>query len=73
EIINAVLEAQKSGIPMFQIAVPGTGEKVQLPGRNLTLSELRRQRMQFTKLNRQVPLKIEKIPELFVNYLNINL
>ncbi|KAJ2392356.1 kti12, chromatin associated [Coemansia sp. RSA 2559] len=73
EIINAVLEAQKSGIPMFQIVVPGTGEKVQLPGRNLTLSELRRQRMQFTKLNRQVPLKIEKIPELFVNYLNINL
>ncbi|KAJ1663521.1 kti12, chromatin associated [Coemansia sp. RSA 1813] len=73
EIINAVLEVQKSGVPMYQIVVPGTDEKVQLPGRSLTLSELRRLRMQFTKLNRQVPLKIDKIPELFVNYMNINL
>ncbi|KAI9506241.1 elongator complex associated protein Kti2 [Coemansia spiralis] len=73
EIINAVLEAQKSGVPTFEVVVPGTAEKVKLPGRSLTLSELRRLRMQFTKLNRQVPLKIDKIPVLFVNYLNINL
>ncbi|KAJ2518604.1 kti12, chromatin associated [Coemansia sp. RSA 2049] len=73
EIIAAVLDAQKSGVPMYEIVVPGTSEKIRLPGRSLTLSELRRLRMQFTKLNRQVPLKIDKIPELFVSYLNINL
>ncbi|KAJ2414396.1 kti12, chromatin associated, partial [Coemansia sp. RSA 2531] len=73
DIINALLESQKSGVPMSEVVVPGTKDKVRMPGRNLTLSELRRYRMQFTKLNRQVPLKIDKIPSLFVNYLNINL
>ncbi|KAJ2815794.1 kti12, chromatin associated [Coemansia sp. 'formosensis'] len=73
DIINALLESQKSGVPMSEVVVPGTADKVRMPGRNLTLSELRRYRMQFTKLNRQVPLKIDKISSLFVNYLNINL
>ncbi|KAJ2859839.1 kti12, chromatin associated [Coemansia aciculifera] len=73
DIINALLESQKSGVPMSEVVVPGTKDKVRMPGRNLTLSELRRYRMQFTKLNRQVPLKIDKISTLFVNYLNINL
>ncbi|KAJ2104459.1 kti12, chromatin associated [Coemansia sp. S100] len=73
DIINALLESQKSGVPMSEVVVPGTKDKVRMPGRNLTLSELRRYRMQFTKLNRQVPLKIDKISSLFVNYLNINL
>ncbi|KAJ2368896.1 kti12, chromatin associated [Coemansia sp. RSA 2610] len=73
EIINAVLESQQSGVPMSQVVVPGSTEKVHMPGRNLTLPELRRQRMQFTKLNRQVPLQVDKIAETFVHYLNINL
>ncbi|KAJ1820232.1 kti12, chromatin associated [Coemansia sp. RSA 2675] len=73
DIINALLESQKSGVPMSEVVVPGTNDKVRMPGRNLTLSELRRYRMQFTKLNRQVPLKIDKISSQFVNYLNINL
>ncbi|KAJ2579327.1 kti12, chromatin associated [Coemansia sp. RSA 1836] len=73
DIINAILESQKSGVPMSEVAVPGTCDRVRMPGRSLTLSELRRYRMQFTKLNRQVPLKIDKISALFVNYLNINL
>ncbi|KAJ2768314.1 kti12, chromatin associated [Coemansia nantahalensis] len=73
EVITAILESQKSGVPVAQLPVPGTAERVRMPGRSLTLSELRRQRMQFTRLNRQVPLQIEKIAELFVKYLNINL
>ncbi|KAJ2888188.1 kti12, chromatin associated [Coemansia aciculifera] len=73
DIVNAILESQKSGVPTSQVVVPGTCDKVQMPGRNLTLSELRRYRMQFTKLNRQVPLKIDKIATQFVNYLNISL
>ncbi|KAJ2081665.1 kti12, chromatin associated [Coemansia sp. RSA 988] len=73
EIINAILESQRSGVPMSHVVVPGTKEKVQMPSRNLTLSELRRMRMQFTKLNRHMPSQINRIAELFVNYLNINL
>ncbi|KAJ2898317.1 kti12, chromatin associated, partial [Coemansia aciculifera] len=65
DIVNAILESQKSGVPTSQVVVPGTCDKVQMPGRNLTLSELRRYRMQFTKLNRQVPLKIDKIATQF--------
>ncbi|KAJ1727032.1 kti12, chromatin associated [Coemansia biformis] len=73
EVIGAVLESQKSGVPVALLPVPGTVERVRMPGRSVTLSELRRQRMQFTKLNRQIPLQIDKIAELFVKYLNINL
>ncbi|KAJ2724533.1 kti12, chromatin associated [Coemansia sp. Benny D115] len=73
QVIEAVLEAQSSGVPMTEVTVAGANEKVQMPGRNLTLSELRRLRMQFTKLNRQVPLKIETIADSFISYLNINL
>ncbi|KAJ1895752.1 kti12, chromatin associated [Kickxella alabastrina] len=72
-VISAVLDAQKSGVPMHELPVPGSAKKVRMPGRNLTLSELRRLRMQFTKLNRQVPLNIESIADIFVEYLNINL
>ncbi|KAI9473055.1 kti12, chromatin associated [Coemansia sp. RSA 989] len=73
EIITALMDAQNSGVPMSHVVVPGTTEKVEMPGRTLSLSELRRQRIQFTKLNRQAPLQIDKIAELFVKYLNINL
>ncbi|KAJ2710608.1 kti12, chromatin associated [Coemansia spiralis] len=73
DVITAILESQKSGVPVAQLPVPGTPERVRMPGRSLTLSELRRLRMQFTKLNRQAPLHIDKIAELFVKYLNINL
>ncbi|KAJ1823094.1 kti12, chromatin associated [Coemansia sp. RSA 2599] len=72
EIIGAVLESQNSGVPMFEVAVPGSSKKVRMPGRNLTLSELRRVRMQFTKLNKQVPLKVDAIADAFAEYLNIN-
>ncbi|KAJ1648162.1 kti12, chromatin associated [Coemansia erecta] len=73
EIIAALLDSQNSGVPMSELAVPGSLKKVQMPGRNLTLSELRRVRMQFTKLNKQVPLKVDAIADAFVEYLNINL
>ncbi|KAJ1725245.1 kti12, chromatin associated [Coemansia erecta] len=71
DVVARVMDAQKSGVPMYEVVV-GRG-KVRLPGRCLTLSELRRLRMQFTKLNKQVPLKVEAISDAFVEYLNINL
>ncbi|KAI8324225.1 protein KTI12 [Martensiomyces pterosporus] len=73
EVITAVLEAQKSGVPMSEVLVPGTDTRVQMPGRNLTLAELRRLRRQFTNLNRLVTLKVDRVPELFVEYLNTSL
>ncbi|KAJ2422224.1 kti12, chromatin associated [Coemansia sp. RSA 2524] len=73
DVITAILDSQKSGVPMSYVVVPGSSEKVNMPGRNLTLSELRRLRMQFSKLNRQAPLQVGQIAESFVNYLNINL
>ncbi|KAJ2228152.1 kti12, chromatin associated [Coemansia sp. RSA 485] len=73
EVIAGVLESQNSGVPMSEVVVPGSSKKVRMPGRNLTLSELRRVRMQFTKLNKQVPLKVDAIADAFVEYLNINL
>ncbi|KAJ1952661.1 kti12, chromatin associated [Linderina pennispora] len=73
EVITAVLDAQKSGVPMSEIAAPGSGTKVQMPGRNVTLAELRRLRRQFTNLNRMATPKIDRVPELFVDYLNTNL
>ncbi|KAJ2786506.1 kti12, chromatin associated [Coemansia interrupta] len=72
DVVARVLDAQKSGVPMSEITVGG-GKKVRMPGRSLTLSEMRRLRMQFTKLNKQVPLKVEAIEDAFVEYLNINL
>ncbi|KAJ2824143.1 kti12, chromatin associated [Coemansia erecta] len=73
DVITAILDSQKSGVPMSQVVVPGALERVNMPGRNLTLSELRRLRMQFTKLNRQAPVQVDQIAESFVAYLNINL
>ncbi|ORX67968.1 chromatin associated protein KTI12 [Linderina pennispora] len=73
EVITAVLDAQKSGVPMSEIAAPGSGTKVQMPGRNVTLAELRRLRRQFTNLNRMATPKIDRVPELFVDYLSTNL
>ncbi|KAJ1958070.1 kti12, chromatin associated [Dipsacomyces acuminosporus] len=73
DVINAILEAQKSGVPMSEVLVPGTDKRVQMPGRNITLAELRRLRRQFTNINRLVTLKIDRVPELFVDYLNTTL
>lgn len=73
EVISAVLEAQKSGVPMSECKVPECEERVKLPGRGVTLSELRRHRMNFTKLNKQSPLSVDRIAVLFVNYLNLHL
>ncbi|KAJ1861440.1 kti12, chromatin associated [Coemansia sp. RSA 2703] len=71
DVVASVLDAQKSGVPMSEVVVGS--KRVSLPGRCLTLSEMRRLRMQFTKLNKQVPLKVEAISDAFVDYLNINL
>ncbi|KAJ2160481.1 kti12, chromatin associated [Coemansia sp. RSA 552] len=69
-VVAAVMDAQKSGIPMSHVPVPGAHAQVSLPGRSLSLAELRRHRLQFTKLNRQVPIPVDKIASAFVDYLN---
>ncbi|KAJ2783029.1 kti12, chromatin associated [Coemansia javaensis] len=72
-VVAAILDAQRSGVPVALLPVPGTAARVRMPARALTPSELRRQRMQFTSLNRQAPLPADRIAELFVEYLNISL
>ncbi|KAL1921817.1 uncharacterized protein VTP21DRAFT_10459 [Calcarisporiella thermophila] len=75
EIIDAVLEGQKTlGIGGGPITVPKTDKKVNNPARNLTLSEVRRLRRQFTHINKiHNLLSMERIAEMFVDYLNTNL
>ncbi|CAG8446283.1 5858_t:CDS:2 [Diversispora eburnea] len=65
EIINAVINVQKTNI--------GAGTYINLPSRNVTLSELRRLRKQFTNINKMHTLNIESVANLFVEYLNTNI
>ncbi|KAF7725452.1 kti12, chromatin associated [Apophysomyces ossiformis] len=75
EIINAVIEGQKEfgpgGLPM---TVPRSSHKVINPSRTITLSELRRLRKQFVSINKmRTTLDIDRLAELFADYLNTNL
>ncbi|KAF9917034.1 kti12, chromatin associated [Lobosporangium transversale] len=74
-IIQAILDAQKSGDPTKQIKAPLSNIPVQLPPtRVVTLSELRRLRRQFTAINRmRTLLDMNRVAEGFVEYLNQNL
>ncbi|KAJ3034832.1 kti12, chromatin associated [Rhizophlyctis rosea] len=75
DIVDAVLEAQKNGAgPGTGVEVPKTTMKVVLPGRNVTMSELRRLRRQYTNLNKMhTQLDLGKVAEAFAEYLNANL
>ncbi|GAN03198.1 protein KTI12 homolog [Mucor ambiguus] len=75
EIINAFVERQKEfgpgGMPMI---VPRSETKVINPPRTVTLSELRRHRKQFVTYNKMnTTLDVDRLGDVFVNYLNSNL
>ncbi|OBZ89429.1 Protein KTI12 [Choanephora cucurbitarum] len=75
EIINAFVEKQKEfgpgGTPMI---VPRSETKVINPPRTVTLSELRRLRKQFVTYNKMnTTLDVDRLGDVFVNYLNSNL
>lgn len=74
-IIQAILDAQKSGDPTKQIKAPLSSILLQLPPtRVVTLSELRRLRRQFTSINKMhTLLDMTRVAEGFVEYLNQNL
>ncbi|KAK9768426.1 kti12, chromatin associated [Basidiobolus ranarum] len=73
EIVNAVLEEQKSNLGSYKVVIPGTSMKVQLPARSISMAELRRLRRQFVNINKMhTVLDISRIAELFVQYLNTN-
>ncbi|KAG0238101.1 hypothetical protein BGW41_008247 [Actinomortierella wolfii] len=71
-IVQAILDAQKSGVPTTQIVVPLSSIPVRLPPtRTVTLSELRRLRRQFTAMNKmRTMLNMNRVAEAFVEYLN---
>ncbi|KAK3814002.1 MAG: chromatin associated protein KTI12, partial [Benniella sp.] len=74
-VIQAILDAQKSGDPTKQIMAPLSSIPLQLPPtREVTLSELRRLRRQFTSINKMhTLLDMTRVAEGFVEYLNQNL
>lgn len=74
-VIQAILDAQKSGDPTKQIKAPLSSILLQLPPtRVVTLSELRRLRRQFTSINKMhTLLDMTRVAEGFVAYLNQNL
>ncbi|KAF9928854.1 kti12, chromatin associated [Linnemannia zychae] len=74
-VIQAILDAQKSGDPTKQIKAPRSSILLQLPPtRVVTLSELRRLRRQFTSINKMhTLLDMNRVAEGFVEYLNQNL
>ncbi|KAG0045198.1 hypothetical protein BGZ83_009572 [Gryganskiella cystojenkinii] len=74
-IIQAILDAQKSGDPTKVIKAPLSSIPLQLPPTKVvTLSELRRLRRQFTSINKMhTLLDMTRVAEGFVEYLNQNL
>ncbi|KAF9957997.1 kti12, chromatin associated [Mortierella alpina] len=74
-VIQAILDAQKSGDPTKQIKAPLSSIPLQLPPtRVVTLSELRRLRRQFTSIHKMhTMLDMSRVAEGFVEYLNQNL
>ncbi|KAF9167224.1 kti12, chromatin associated [Actinomortierella ambigua] len=74
-VVQAILDAQKSGVPTTQIVAPLSSIPVRLPPtRTATLSELRRLRRQFTTINKmRTMLSMNRVAEAFVEYLNQNL
>ncbi|KAK9760975.1 kti12, chromatin associated, variant 2 [Basidiobolus ranarum] len=73
DIVNAVLEEQKSNLGSYTVTIPNSTMKVKLPARSITLAELRRLRRQFVNINKMhTILDISRISELFVQYLNTN-
>ncbi|KAF0410779.1 chromatin associated protein KTI12 [Gigaspora margarita] len=73
DIINAVLNVQKNDVGADSVTIPNTTKTIKLPSRTITLSELRRLRRQFTNINKMHTLDVDRVAELFVEYLNTNI
>lgn len=73
EIVSNILEAQRSGTAGGVVVVPGSTERLRL-SRSVTMAELRRLRRQFITYTKMHPVEeCDKIPTLFVQYLNSTL
>ncbi|RIA97638.1 chromatin associated protein KTI12 [Glomus cerebriforme] len=74
DIINEVLDAQKHNVGGGAVKISRTNQHVNLPSRTITLSEFRRLRRQFTNINKMhTLLDMDRVAELFVEYLNTNI
>ncbi len=78
EVVNSVLEAQRSGLALDRVKVPSTEERVRLPaGRRLDVASLTKMRRQFaTYTKNRGRTGDEDVPKLaatFVRYLNSSL
>ncbi|PKY42354.1 chromatin associated protein KTI12 [Rhizophagus irregularis] len=74
DIINEVLDAQKHNVGGGAVKISRTNRTVNLPSRTITLSEFRRLRRQFTNINKMhTLLDMDRVAELFVEYLNTNI
>lgn len=73
-VVQAILEAQKSGTPVgSSLPVPGTTEKVLLC-RTFALPELARTKRQFQVYAKQSPCQdLSRLATMFVQYINANL
>jgi len=72
-ITNIVVEAQKNG-SFGETKVPNWDKKLNVPSRSVTLSELRKLKRQFININKTfTSLSLNKVAELFTDYLNDNL
>jgi len=72
-ITNIVVEAQKNG-QFGETKVPNCDKKLNVPSRSVTLSELRKLKRQFININKTfTSLSLNKVAELFTDYLNDNL
>ncbi|PVU99743.1 hypothetical protein BB559_000436 [Furculomyces boomerangus] len=70
ELIQLISENQNRNIDV--VTIPGTDTKIVLPGRPVSLIELRRLRKQFISINRMHTINFESVPKLFAEYLNAN-
>lgn len=73
EVVTRIIDAQKTGIPGDFISIPSAKEQLMLT-RTLTLSELQRHKRQFITYTKMHPVDdTDKLPSLFVQYLNNSL
>ncbi len=69
-IVTSIIEAQRTAVPGDMVTLPGASEKICLP-RSIPMAELRRIRRQFIAYTKLHPVEDnERIPTLFVQYLN---
>ena len=72
-IVAKILELNNQGLLSNKTCLPGTEERLQCHA-NVTMAELRRVRHQFITYTKMHPIEdVEKIPTLFVQYLNNSL